>query len=336
MSYNNYSDKIIKQSLQLYIDGQTCNHISHILKVPVSTIWRWVSAKGLIRSPEEHWTDAEVELLIKVWPIQNKSDIKYMFANRTWQSLVFKASQLGVRRDVYFDSIKKCILDFSIIDSQEKAYLLGFIAADGSVSKPTSKGAQKLKIALAEQDLDHLCRMRDLLCPRAVIKIFSRKKDTHQNLCELHINDTEFCRLLKRYGIVPNKAKILGPPLNIPNKLLTHFIRGLFDGDGSVYFNKSNKTYCCIDGNYDILYWINEKFRKHYNHGCKVYKGHACDRISYGYRTAEAFLEWIYTDATLYLPRKFERVYKRIEDRGLRKEYGRSKRKACGSKYYAL
>jgi hypothetical protein len=41
-------------------------------------------------------------------------------------------------------------------------------------------------------------------------------------------------------------------------------VRGLFDGDGCVYLDKDGRACCGIDGNYDILYWVNEKFREFY------------------------------------------------------------------------
>lgn len=42
---------------------------------------------------------------------------------------------------------------------------------------------------------------------------------------------------LSKHGCVPNKSLILKFPTTLPNELVNDFIRGYFDGDGSVYIN---------------------------------------------------------------------------------------------------
>lgn len=317
MSYKRHTLETKKQALQLYESGVYCKEIGQQLGVDPSTVWKWVSEAGLIKNPEQHWSPEEIQILRELWPMADKKTLLERIPQRTWRSLTFTASSLGIRRDIYFDSIRKCIMNFSEIDTEEKAYILGFSAADGSVSKPTNRGAQKLKIALAETDLPHLKKLRDLLCPQAEIHIYERKKLSHQRLCELHINDTALCRTLTGHGIVPKKAKIVGPPPTLPEHLIHHYVRGLYDGDGSISIINRNRCTCNISGSENMLTFVNEAFRRVYSHQCKVCKGHGCHVIAYGGLSGIAFLLWIYKDATIYLKRKYQKAFSFLQE-----EYG--------------
>jgi deoxyuridine 5'-triphosphate nucleotidohydrolase len=112
---------------------------------------------------------------------------------------------------------------FARVDSEAKAYLLGWIASDGSVRKNT------ISIFIHEQDRNTLERLRDLLCVSLPIK-------RTRNLVGFSINSSQIaadvCRLL---DIKPGKkdAVISFPTLD-SEELRWAFLRGVFDGDGSI------------------------------------------------------------------------------------------------------
>lgn len=115
---------------------------------------------------------------------------------------------------------------FENIDCEEKAYFLGFIFADGSVS---DKG--QLTIDINEKDIDILLAFKQVI--KSNCKINTRTKG-NSVMSRIAIKNNNFVQHLHKYGIVPNKTKNTKHlPLNlIPKNLWRHFLRGLIDGDG--------------------------------------------------------------------------------------------------------
>ena len=116
---------------------------------------------------------------------------------------------------------------FKNIDTEEKAYWLGFIAADGCVYK-MSKNAYRLQINLSAVDIGHLELFNDCIESDYII---TQKKVNNSDTCILKISSKEFTDNLINLGITPNKSLIVQMP-NISQDLIRHFIRGYFDGDG--------------------------------------------------------------------------------------------------------
>ena len=117
---------------------------------------------------------------------------------------------------------------FRSITTQEHAYWLGFLAADGNISGNT------LRVNLALRDSAHLDRLADAL-------EFSgpRIEMGKVNAIGLSITCRELARDLVRLGIKPAKSLLL-KPWQGPSYLQRAYWRGLFDGDGG--FSSSQRT----------------------------------------------------------------------------------------------
>jgi deoxyuridine 5'-triphosphate nucleotidohydrolase len=131
---------------------------------------------------------------------------------------------------------------FEIVDTKEKAYLLGWIASDGTIKK------SGFSISIHEKDEDILCELRRIIGCEAVPVV--HRGDRFVNIT---INSQEIagdlCRLLQ---ILPGKKDrvVKFPDLN--PELSLAFIRGYFDGDGSVSdprTNEKNSPRCSIGSN---------------------------------------------------------------------------------------
>lgn len=149
---------------------------------------------------------------------------------------------------------------FEIIDTPDKAYWLGFIAADGYITKRT-QGQHVFGISLHEKEpLEKL-----LICLESDKKILEYD---HSKTCNKYSNKIEYKLLfvsnkmvndLEKNGIVERKTFKLEFPYNIISKeLYSHFIRGYFDGDGSVFYSSArgvkNETLCVsICGTFNFL-----------------------------------------------------------------------------------
>lgn len=122
---------------------------------------------------------------------------------------------------------------FDIINTEEKAYFLGFIFADGCVSN------EEFFLDINEKDIEILHIFREQV--RSNCKIATRKKGNSM-MSRIAIKNKDFCSSLKQYGIVDNKTKLTKnlPKDLIPKKYYKDFLRGLVDGDGWVIRTKEN------------------------------------------------------------------------------------------------
>lgn len=202
---------------------------------------------------------------------------------------------------------KKGILILNKIDGEFKAYLLGFLYADGCILK--TKTGYQLEINLAEKDKEHLQKLNYIISlgKRKIYKKLYNKKYLGARLI---IANQRFCNELLSLGMVLKKSLILEPPKNLPNKWIKHFIRGYFDGDGCITFNKNHRniyTVAKLCGTKNLLSFINDWFKEQGNLGSKakpISEGNIW-RLIYSGKIGEHFINLLYTDALIFLDRKF-------------------------------
>lgn len=127
--------------------------------------------------------------------------------------------------------VKKYTLDinyFKEINTSNKAYILGFIYADGC---NTRKG---LQIGISEEDIEVLNFIKQEVNISTPLRFIPKAKNTWKNKWELVCSSVELSNQLTLLGSPPAKSLILKFPHFLNNDLLPHFIRGFFDGDGSI------------------------------------------------------------------------------------------------------
>ena len=118
---------------------------------------------------------------------------------------------------------------FDVIDSEHKAYWLGFIFADGNVYK------NQLSLEVQEKDIDLLKQFKQDLNLNSKISIRHRE---NTNMCYIRMTSPHLCETLAKYGIVPNKTEITKHLPKIDLQWLPHFLRGLIDGGGWITQDK--------------------------------------------------------------------------------------------------
>lgn len=166
-------------------------------------------------------------------------------------------TELGIKTTVG-NHYRKYFFDenyFHTIDTQDKAYWLGFFYADGCVL-PLNKdgyGEQAFKLALAEKDRKALEDLKEDMHSTYPIRYdFSRHRKiaTHQVQVLLEQRSQKTVNDLKDKGCVESKSLILEFPTEeqVPRALIYHFIRGYMDGDGSISLSQKGKhLYCTFD-----------------------------------------------------------------------------------------
>jgi intein-encoded DNA endonuclease-like protein len=195
---------------------------------------------------------------------------------------------------------------FAKINTEEKAYFLGLLYADGHNNE--KRGC--VKIQLQARDGYILEKMNKAIESDRKIHVKKPRKIHWQDTCELCITNKQISKDLARLGCCSKKSLILKFPVSdqVPDRLINHFVRGYFDGDGCIYA-PPNKYSCrlsmCVSNEFGLRYkeLIESKFgirvniytRKN-NKIKEVYTG--------GARQVAIILEWMYKDATIFLTRK--------------------------------
>lgn len=131
---------------------------------------------------------------------------------------------------------------FSLIDTEEKAYFLGLLYADGCVSLLNHR-SWRMKLALWEPDkyiIEYLVNL--IFLKPETYKIYTRKSDkiTVSNFCSVNVFSKKLCNDLIKLGCIQRKSLVLKFPTSeqVPDHLIHHFIRGYFDGDGCFTIRK--------------------------------------------------------------------------------------------------
>lgn len=210
---------------------------------------------------------------------------------------------------------------FDIIDNPTKAYILGFLFADGNVN--LSK--QTVSMSLQEDDYEILERIRNEIGSENKLKFldYSDKHDFgyhYKNQYRMLLHSKYMCNSLIRMGMFENKSLILEYP-KLPKELNRHFIRGYFDGDGSVTRKIKNEN------NISILLTITstEKFcksikeiaEKELGIKCGIYEASSKNGITKVFSLSKSasikFMNWMYKDADIYIERKYKRYIEYIK-----------------------
>lgn len=193
---------------------------------------------------------------------------------------------------------------FKVIDSEEKAYWLGFIAADGCVYK--NSNAWRLQINLKRADKHHLDKFQ-----RAIgsdYKIAEKLVNTSE-VCQLKINSKTMCDDLIALGIIQRKSLVIEMP-TIHRSMVRHFIRGYFDGDGNIknFVDKNNR----LRYNFNIVGGLSmlNSINKQMPCTLEMYKINRTNDIYSLETTSKEKLvliyDFLYKDSNVFLERKRE------------------------------
>lgn len=153
----------------------------------------------------------------------------------------------------YHNELKFDNTIFDIIDTEEKAYWLGFLYADGYISTDRDT----VELSLMGNDTSHLEKFRAFLHCSNPIGIGKAVCDNKSfSRCRLHLANKHFHDQLSALGCVPKKSLTLKfPNLSIfsSENLVIPFIRGYFDGDGCVTHTNKGELEMIIVGTKEML-----------------------------------------------------------------------------------
>lgn len=180
------------------------------------------------------WSSNEIEYLKENYGKKSVKEIA-VYLNRTENSVRLKANKNGLKKSPY-----NCDYNFfENIDNEEKAYWLGFIAADGWVTVNETSNAGTIGIELQYRDIDQLKKFNKSIGGNYKIdtlyktcKVSTNPDKTHK-MCRIRVFSIDMVKDLHKFGVTKDKTYNFHMP-NLNKNLMRHFVRGYFDGDGCV------------------------------------------------------------------------------------------------------
>lgn len=188
--------------------------------------------------------------------------------------------------------------------SEHMSYILGFIIADGNVGKYKPY----LNIELSSKDEEILNYIKSHIQPPANIYRYQRilkKTGNPFTSSKIMIYSRQILKDLEKFNVVPNKTGNHPLDYNIPKQYQRDFVRGFFDGDGSIFYRYGliNSKFVCID-----LQFINSIQKMIGNIGSKhIYKG--LHDITIFYKDSLKLRDYMYYDGCFSLQRKKDRFF---------------------------
>lgn len=201
---------------------------------------------------------------------------------------------------------------FDTIDSQEKSYFLGLLFADGHNN--VKDGV--VSIDLQETDILLLQKLTDIIQPTKPIKNYENKY-SKTGRARLVLANRYISNRLLALGMIQNKSEKLMFVKEIPDSLMSHFIRGYFDGNGSIgIFGKAQNVEFSLCSTKEFVEFIQNVLVNNCNLSkTKLGKRHK-DRENNSYHVKYTgrfsclkIRDYLYKDAHLYLQRKYDKFF---------------------------
>lgn len=232
------------------------------------------------------------------------------------------AKQLQIRRDVVYDILhQNGITDvrsyrisqkfnqnfFEKIDTEEKAYWLGFLFADGNVF--IKRATHRVSINIQKQDVIHLSKWhKSIGSCQNITSCGDMVRSIHHS--------QKMCDDLIQLGCVPRKSLTLKFP-DLDSSLVKHFVRGYFDGDGCIYWhhnknqNKGGIRLSFVGTDiflnhlqWEVLFTLGSAYKEIQPTGNNKI---AFQLIIGGYQEAQKITSWMYNGANIFLDRKYQK-----------------------------
>lgn len=211
---------------------------------------------------------------------------------------------------------------FDEIDTPNKAYIVGFLFADGT----NMSNGKSVRISLQINDEYILNRMKEEmgttvpLMYNSVVNPLICGTQCYGEFKEvmLRIDSTRINKRLREIGMIPNKTNVIEFPKDIPDELMCHFVRGYFDGNGHVTYSVGKSTTKRIGITSGSLVFCNQ-FKEYLSKlGIKANvtpksrgKAYTCEITNGGGMIK--FFHHLYDDSDMKLIRKYDR-YKMVLD----------------------
>lgn len=306
-----WTDELIKEAIDLYVNSKySITQIAKKFQCCTKTVSNTLKKNNITIVNRQNEIKFDINEAIQDYKngmtledVCNKYHTSYYFMKKVLNDVNIKI--INPTTKTKFDETI-----FDNIDTEEKAYWLGFIFADGYVSDKSS-----FELSLAEKDYNHLVKFNKFMKHEDPKHVKINKASYNKKRCRWSIRNIHLNKILNSYGCTPRKSLTLEfPKLEIfkDKSLIRHFIRGYFDGDGCItrYINSKTvspdinllgtsnfcDTLATILKEHRILSKIIQNKRR--NEKTKTLRFDVYNGI--------LFINYIYNNSNIYLDRKYK------------------------------
>lgn len=222
--------------------------------------------------------------------------------------------RLLLENEIHIKSIKdtnvskyKINHNYFSIQGHNQAYIIGFLGADGNISAKDNR----IDLELFPSDREILEKIRKEIELERPVKIYECANGYQKN--KLFFHSAKIKKDLMEYGLVPNKtySKDYHFPYKLERQYIIDYIRGLFDGDGSVKMTGSSITFQIDSSNKEIVEQIQSFLLEEYDIHTRITeqkkKNIKLYRVYCFGAQAKAVYNILYTPNSLFLERKHKK-----------------------------
>lgn len=246
-----------------------------------------------------NWTQKQISQVVREYLAGAPSTDLAKKYRTTTDTILSTVRRSGAKVRSFADANRRYVLDetfFDHVNTEAKAYWLGFIMADGCVHL-----GNRIQITLAAKDIDHVRKFAHALSSNKPVRITDHGTGATICIVSQHMTDS-----LARYGITPRKSFTAKPP-SLPRRLIRHFWRGVFDGDGCIYLNTKGSWHACLVGSKQTI----AAFARFAKEVCGTDAKPHASRSIFGLNVggngkAILLLRKLYGRSSVYLERKYE------------------------------
>jgi len=193
------------------------------------------------------------------------------------------------------------------IDTQEKSYFIGYYLGDGCNSGSAA--------SITSIDRHILVDMLKLFKSNSPIYTMKKNEEHHYTKYKFSIGSVYLCNKLTEYGCHPNKTFTTFLP-KIDDELYKGLILGLIDSDGCIT-NNGKSWWVSIAGSHDLIHQTHDWIENKFNFKVGVYPNKNIYELRISAKSSlYTFLSWLYSDATIYMNRKYKKYLQFCNEHG--------------------
>ena len=316
--YSKTPDTEVESIISMYKNGYTQSEVAKYYGVSTSRINR-ILKKYNIEKQNVLIKKSEYKTIVELY-VSGRSSVQiakqYNVTSGTIRDILNKCnvkrkSPEEYNRKYYFDEHY-----FDIIDSRNKAYIMGLLYADGC-NLANDNG---VTLKLQEKDKEILEKINKELKNEKPLSFYemSRKNQNWQNTYSIELYSEHLTETLTSKGLIPCKSLVLTFPDWLDRNFYADFIRGYMDGDGCISKDITRASVNIV-GTEEFCKSLANIFKEELNlDKYHIYFPSASEpgkntRVLaiYGFNRVVDVLNYIYKDAELYIQRKYD-IYKSI------------------------
>lgn len=259
------------------------------------------------------WNEEQLTKLNKIYRTASWKELLVEFPFSTKRGIGSRANQYGIKgRSKPKESYnRKYFHREDLFDkwTEESAYLLGYLEADGHILKRCSyKNSPSVGVTFccSEKDANYLVMLKRITgYTGKTYKRIHRIKGKKYKTLAFVIRSRGWKKFLEdRF----RKERI---PIDIPEEMLHHYIRGYFDGDGSIYFEKQSQDYksSMVFSSEQLAQQFREKILETNIKISNIHKKSNSDKCWYfqiSTKQTRKFGQFLYENSSIYMERKHE------------------------------